>query len=324
MGLLVGHGTGLGQHRHDAAAHLGVASTGDGHPAGRLGRGDRDRGRCGAGCGAADHPGQVAEVLEGGHRLLAAQVEDLPGRGGPSGGRHDAVEEVVDVDRREEAPTPGRQQHPTRADRLERLQDPRSTAGSVHVGRADDRAGLAAGGVRGQHQVLGRDLGVGVGVAGRHQRPPLVELPAGQDSPCRGGVGVGEARHAHGRDLHEALGARAGRGVEHPLGADDVDLPRPFGGDVVGHDRGGVDHHRTRGDGVGPTGRVEDVAGDDAAVGIGRDVDTGHVDPRAAVALGQRPAHEAVGAGHEHRGGRIVHVSRCGRSGTARSRSGWR
>ncbi len=93
---------------------------------------------------------------------------------------HDPVDQVVDVDGGEQPLAVGGQEELLAADGGQRLEHPRPAPRAVDVGGADHGAADPTGGVGGEHEVLGGDLGVGVGVADGHQRP------ASRRVGCRG------------------------------------------------------------------------------------------------------------------------------------------
>jgi hypothetical protein len=126
-------------------------------------------------------------------------------------------------------------------------------------------------------------------------------------------LGLGEPGDAHGGQVHEPADPGVGGGLDHPAGADHVDRPRHGGVDVVGHHRSGVDRHVAAVQQPLPGCRIGDITRHDATVQCGNRVQAHHVGAQAPATVGQRPAHEAVGAGDEHlapvEGGEFGHHS---------------
>ena len=239
----------------------------------------------------AQHPVVVAEELARRRPGPVGDREDLPGRVGRVRRQEHAVDQVVDVERAEDAPAHAGQGEAVGSDRLEREHGPRPRSRPVDVAGAQDHAVDLARGMRLQDHVLGRDLRVDVGD------------PLGPDGmglvDAVGEVGVPE--RAHGREVDEALDAAADGGVEHVPGAEHVRPPLHLRRDRVGDDRGGVDHRRAPLGGLLPRPRLADVGGGDPAALVGRAVQPAHLVPLRSKEFEEAIADEAGRAGDQDR-----------------------
>jgi hypothetical protein len=167
----------------------------------------------------------------------------------------------------------------------------------------------------GQHRVLPRDLGVGVGVAGGHQRPVLVQGRIGVKPLDRLGLDLGESAPTPmvDRCTNRPTPASAAASITRRVPTT-FTPPRHGGVDVVGHHRRGVDQHVAPVQQPLPRRRIANVARHDTPLHFGNGVQAHHLGTQAPAAFGQFTAHKAVGAGDEHRasseGGELAHSVR--------------
>ena len=128
----------------------------------------------------------------------------------------------------------------------------------------------------GEHDLLAGDLGVHVVHAVGPHRRALVHLALEV-----------EAEHDDRGQVHEALHAAAGRGVEHEPRGDTLASQYPAGELYMPDDRGGVDDHLAARGPLLPLARLRDVALRIAGSSPGAQVDAGDLAAERAAA---RPA----------------------------------